>query len=391
MPSTHSHSHSSHGHGGSHRHHSSHHATQSAASPSRAAHGSACSSHATTGGQPQHRHIYRIPTQPVRSETRQSDEQHRHSHRTPAASESPAASGKSISVLCVTTAFLGLGIELANEFVAHANQTNTNTFFSVLTSILCVVAVGLGICAQASQQRRWNPHTRQRLVVGFPVAALTLLAVAPNFRETPVLRKNSGNSGDASRSLAASPLPTNVRDVNDALVKPGWYGEYQQDGVVLVVSSYEENAFESRCFNRRLAKPVSYAALSAINLGCATPVVLNSLRVGLRLDSGETVQSLAIEPLLAKNASTNGDLLKRLAPPQRLAIGDMLPDVPICMEADFSWSRVTAVTVTLDAREVLIPGRIMTAAEKNAMLEKNTERRPSAKTQGSAESWFKNL
>jgi len=285
-------------------------------------------------------------------------------------------------------AFLGLGIEIVNELVAQSNHANTNTFLNVLTASLVVAALGFGAYAQTSQMRRWSRQTRQRNLIGLPVALLTLVSVVPNFYEKPAL---GAMHRDVSHTPTAPASSAPTQETDNALVKPGWYGEIQQDGLLLIVSSYEEKAFESKQFNSRLFKPVSYATLTVINLGCSRPVVLNSFQIKAHLSTGEVVQSLPLGPLLSQNAQHNSDLTKRLALPQTLAIGGMLPDIPVCMEPGFSWARVNAVTVAPGPHEIVIPGRLMTAEEKKSLLSKNTARHPISEDKGAAESWFKGL
>ena len=227
-----------------------------------------------------------------------------------------------------------------------------------------------------------------RIMIGLPVALLTLAAVTPNFYEKPAL----GNLlSDRPRAQTAVPATADAPETDNSLVKTGWYGELQYDGLLLIVSAYEENAVESKQFNSRLPKPVSYATLTVINLGNPTPVVLSKLQVGIHLTGGEVVQSLPIKPLLDHNADVNSDLIKRLALPLQLAIGGMLPDIPICMESGFSWSRVSAVTVPLGVQELSVRGRVMTAEEKKTMLEKSKSSRSASDGKGAAETWFKNL
>jgi len=386
MPSTHSNSHASHGHDGRRHHHSSR-LRKTGASTSTSS-GASSAAQPTEGTQPGHRAISRIPVVPRVAPRASGDAAHPASRGS--ASPPRAFDGKTLSALCVCTAFLGLAVELANEFVAHENQTNTSTLCSIVSVVFGASAFALGTHALVEQRRRWSSRTRRRLLLGLPVAGLTLLSVAPNFWEAPVSEKTPA-APSASSPTAPTAATNAVAGTDDSLAKPGWYGEYTQDGVVVAVSSFEPNAFESQRFNRRLRKPVSYATFTAINLGRATPVVLNNLRATLRLDSGETVQSLPIEPLLEENGEANRPLLKRLAPPLKLGAGEMLPDVPICMASDFAWSRVTAVSLSLDGGEVAIPGRMMTAKEKNALLDKHAGKRGGDRSQDSSEAWFKNL
>lgn len=317
------------------------------------------------------------------------------------------------------SAFLGLLIEFINELVAHVNQTQTYTYFSILTLASGIVAFVLGLFALASQLRRRSLQKRNRLLIGLPVTILTLISVAPNFfdnpaykvtpqtsqAQTPVqtpaatnavmlasaMRTASSSVQTSATRTADAGVQTNAIPVDEALVKPGWYGERRDGNALLIVASYEENAFESRQFNRRLSRPVSYATFSVINLGSAKPIALTTFRVGVFLDSGEEVQSMAFEPLLSQNASINRDLLKIFSLPRTLGIGEMLSDIPICMAPGFSWASVDAVKVTLGGRDVLIPGRLMTAEEKRKALEHSTESSPDANTSGASETSAKSL
>ncbi len=374
-------SHSSSRSNGQHRrhHHSSHHHDASDATASL--------SHDAARARAVASRLARVPV--ASSAHASSEATRRHSRHKSPPLDSVSAKGKNAATGCVLSAFLGLLIEILNELVAGTGHTNTNTFFNILTVCLAAAALVTGIYAQMIQLRRWSRQTRQRILIGLPVALLTLITVIPNFFEKPSL----GNMERGAPHAAKAPLPpADTRETDESLVKPGWYGELQRDGFLLIVSSFEENASESRQFNRRLFKPVSYATFTVINLGSATPIALNSLQVKAQLDTGEVTQSLPIEPLLSQNAQANRDLVRRLALPQQLAIGGMIPDVPICMQLGFSWSRVIAVTVTLGGREVTVPGRVMTAEEKKAFLDKSTAERPAASnSNGSAESWYKGL
>ncbi len=309
-----------------------------------------------------------------------SDRSRRHTH------PETCASGKHAAAACVLLAFLGLGCKLAVGFMAHLRTTSSSNLLTILAGTLTLAALGLGLYAQNAQRRLWSRRVRRRLVIGIPVAFLTLLTVVANVL-FPQAALRPAAPDVATPSSAQHPAKTE----DTALTKPGWYGELQQDGVLLVLTSFPENATESRQFNRRLLKPVSYATLSIINLGSAERPILNALEVALRLDSGETAQSLAVRPLLAHHAATAA-LLERLAVPQEIAVGAMAADIPVCLAPSFPWDRVTAVAVTLGKRTFTVPGRMVTAEEKRAMIEKSANHQRSASTTNrSAEAWFKNF
>jgi hypothetical protein len=175
------------------------------------------------------------------------------------------------------------------------------------------------------------------------------------------------------------------------LANSSWYGELQQEGLLLIISSFGAKTAEANRFCQRLFKPASYATLSLVNLGAPVPVVLQSLEVGLRMDTGEDVHSFPVKPLLDQKASADTDLLARLTVPRTLAAGAMLSDIPICLAPHFQWTRVKAVTVSFSSRTLTVPGRMMTAHEKQSARQKTTASRPSDGTNITAEAWFKNL
>ena len=283
-------------------------------------------------------------------------------------------------------AFLAFGIALITELVAYTRHESANPFFNASAGLLTVAAFGAGGYALMVQLRYWSQRVRRRLQVGLTVAVLTMVMVIANYYE-PYL-PSAGGQPDAD-PVKKEVVPVAPED--QSLLKPGWYGELQQDGVLAVISSFAENASESRQFNRRVVKPVSYAALSVINLGSPAPIILRSLQVGLVLDSGEEVQSLAVKPLMHPGPE-NEILLKRLVEPQTLAIGVMASDIPVCREPGFKWECVRGVNVMFNARTVTIPGRMMTADEKRALLERAAvSNSPSASTNRTAEAWFKGL
>ena len=294
--------------------------------------------------------------------------------------------GKTAAALCVMSAFLAFGVALITELVAYTRHESANPFFNAAACLLTVAALGAGSYALIVQFHYWSQRVRRRLQVGLTVAVLTLLMETANFYERSV--PSVGNGPDTALvKKAGEPVVSE----DQSLFKPGWYGELQQAGVMAVVSSFAENASESRQFSRRVAKPVSYAVLSVVNLGSSSPVVLRSLQVGLLLDSGEEVQSLVVKPLLHPSAG-NESLFKRLVEPQTLAVGVMAPDIPVCREPGFQWERVRGVKVTFDTGTVTIPGRMMTAEEKRALLERTTvSKNASSTTNLAAEAWFKDL
>jgi hypothetical protein len=280
-------------------------------------------------------------------------------------------------------AFLAFGTALIAELVAHTRQEPANVFLSGFAALFALAALAAGGYAQTVQLRYWSRRARNRLLVGMPVAALTLAMATVNFYERQIPAERAPAEPDAAS--AGTPDGSGKPEV----FGPGWYGEGQENGVVAVVVSFAENAAESRAFNRFVNRPVSYATLTVINRGGPLPAVLKSVRVGLLLDSGEEAQSLDVKPLLH---AADAELKRRLSEPRTLAAGAMLPDIPVCLDAGFRWERVQGVKVALDGRTLLVPGRMLTAEEKLVLLAVPAAAAKAASpTNLSTEAWFKDL
>ena len=200
-------------------------------------------------------------------------------------------------------------------------------------------------------------------------------------KHAPPLKADTAPAAASSKSAAE----------DDAQPKPGWYGEAHTGGAVVVVTSFATDSAEARRFNRGLQRPVTYAALSLINVGSPAPVVLAQLQASLLLDTGETVPSFGIPELLSRGAGQNAEMRSRLVEPQAVAFGAMIPDLPVCTEANFSWARVAAVNIQLESGAVTVSGRVMTAQEKLDLLG-NTRIQASPDPQSrAAEAWYKDL
>ena len=275
---------------------------------------------------------------------------------------------------------------LLGEAVARANQTAVSPAVNLFAGALTLVAVGAGAYAQASQLRLWSRRVRKRLLIGLPVAVLTGLVVAANW---------IGVTAQPAH-VAAEPAPSvpaaGPAQPDGALCKAGWYGELQQDGVWLVLTSFPDDALEAKLFGRGLLKPVSYATLSIINTGNTTPLVLHTFQVTLHLATGEEAQSYSLQQLTAWGTDRMAEIGKRLAAPYSLPLGGMIPDVPVCLEQGFDWARVSAVTVNVGQRALTLRGRMLSAAEKLSLLQQSPTPPPTnAPSARAAETWYKNL
>jgi hypothetical protein len=271
--------------------------------------------------------------------------------------------GLRFSLLCLLFSLLGLATALVAEIVSHATREPSLPFLNLLGGAATIAALGTGIYAIATLVRHNSRRVQLRTLVGMTVAVCTGLAVISNLFDNH--RRLAAPETAAPPAAAAQSTPE-----KDDLIKPGWYGELLSGGVHLIVTSFEESASESRRFNRGLFKPVSYATLTVINTATDCPVSLSAFETRLTLDDGTSIKSLSLHDLLAHGVGHSEQLGKRLVERQTIAMGSMVPDIPICMDAGFSWARVAVVEIRLGALTVSVPGRFMTAQEKSDMLQR---------------------
>jgi hypothetical protein len=268
------------------------------------------------------------------------------------------------SRLCLVFACLGLAAVLITEIISNATGEPSLPFLNVLGGAVTLASLVTGAYAMATLVRHNSRRVRRRALVGMTVAVCTGAAVVSN-----VFDKYRQLAPPETSEAPAAPGAAEAGPENNDLVKPGWYGELLSDRVLLIITSFEENAAESRRFNRGLFKPVSYATLTVVNTGNDTPVSVTPSDTRLRLADGSIVRSLSLQDVQAHSAGRGNELNNRISASQLVATGAMAPDLPICMDAGFSWARVAAVDVRLGARTVSVPGRFMTAHEKTKMLQ----------------------
>lgn len=297
-----------------------------------------------------------------------------------------APNNKTVAAFCVAAAFLAFGIVLATEQIAYTSHEPANIVLNSFACLFSVAALAIGGYTQTLQAHYRSRRTRNRLLIGMPVAALTLAVTIVNFRgHLPSAGKPA--DGAVSASVALEPE-------SQEMFGPGWYGEAHANGIEAVVVSFAENAPQSRAFNRLLRQRVSYATMTVINQSRQQPAVLKSAQVMLVLASGEEVPSLAARPMI-RVADADEAVMQHLAETRTIAQGAIAPDIPICADADFRWERVRAVKLIFDGFALLVPGRMMTADEKFSLMmkqEATTKPEPAAaSTNQSAEAWLKDL
>jgi hypothetical protein len=286
------------------------------------------------------------------------------SRRSPSgASRTPR--GKRYSLYSLVFAIASIALLATAELIARANHEPTLTPLNLLGAAATLAALATGAYAIASLARHESQTVRRRLLVSLPIAVCAGLAVTSNFfdKHRQLAPTKAAAPTAAAPAVAAAP-------VDDHLIKPGWFGEILSDGLLLTISSFEENAAESRRFNRGLFKPVHYARLTVVNAGNINPVSVPSVEASLRMKDGSTSDCLNLRDLLSHGASQGDLLLKRLTENQTIHMGGMVAEIPVCTDTNVSWSQVLAVNVRLGSRTLVVPGRVMSAREKMDILEK---------------------
>ncbi len=293
------------------------------------------------------------------------------------------ANGRNASALCAMGAFLALVTSLVSELIAHSRHEPPHLLLSLLASLFALATLATGGYAQTVQLAHWSRRVRTRLLIGMPVGLLALVTATVNVYKQQAPAEHEKPHG---HSTALNPR---LADEDRSLFKPGWHGEGQENGVHVVVTSFEEHAAEARAFNRTTTEPVTYATLTVINLGSPQPVTLTRTRLTLLLTSGEEVESKDVKPLMRLSA-LDDRMRQRLAAPRMITPGMMAADIPVCLDSQFRWERVRAVKVSFLAGDLLVTGHLFTADEKRALMEQSSTPKK-AVTNLSAEAWFKEM
>lgn len=293
---------------------------------------------------------------------------------------------KRFSQYCLWLGALALLLTLAAELTAHVQQAPTLPALNILSAAAALAALAAGLYAIAALARHSSRRVRARIGIGLAVAVCAGLATVSNFFDKH--RQLAPPGEGAAPAPAAAPS----KPQNDELFKPGWFGETLASGLLVTITAFEEDAAESRRFNRELSTPVHYATLTIVNAGDLEPVSVRSIRTSLFMKDGSTAETLPLDDLLAHGAAQSEALRQRLTANQTITMGGMAADVPICTATNVQWSQVVAVSVRIGPRAIRVPGRVMTAKEKSGLLRSGTPAATNTnRSAGSAEEWYKQL
>ena len=267
-------------------------------------------------------------------------DRHRHSERSSSSrhrsSSRSSTNGRNASALCVMAASLAFMVTVIAELIAHSNQEPPLFALSLLAGLFAVAALATGGYAQVVQLTRWSRRVRNRLLA----SACRPACSCWSWLRSSMYKQQAPGGRHRPHPVPPHPAPLIWTTEDRSLFSRAGTARAWSNGVQVVVTSFEENAAESRAFNRNTSEPVTYATLTIINLGNPQPVTLARTRVTLLLESGEEVPSMDVKPLLRLSA-LDDQMRQRLTEPRMIAPGMMAADIPICLSSQFRWERAS--------------------------------------------------
>lgn len=300
--------------------------------------------------------------------------------------------------LSMWAGFLSVVVVVITYIVAHLSESSPNIWFNAAAATFAVAGLLLCFYAEVVQLRYWSSKVRKRMRIGASICSLALIVVGADTYQrmqrhnfAPVEYRDDGE--EEGTNIVNSLHPLRPTPTDTSVFKPGWYGEAEKDGVTYVLVSFNENAAESRQFQRRLTTRISYAMLSVMNLGMKTAVV-DTLTPLIHCENQQTHSALSAKELLLKKRMENEKLLEMLEIPKELKSGQMLSSVPVCMPPEFEWNQVQSAEFVLNGKPIKIKGRMYTADEKREMMnssEAQSKTNAAPKSSGSPMNYYDNL
>lgn len=267
-------------------------------------------------------------------------------------------------------------------------------FIPTIATTLAILAFVAGVSAQIMQHGRASLRAKRMLLISLPLSVITLaLILVANRRERALMAGDESGEEGITSTAQISGRDTAV----DPLFAPGWYGTLEREGLLVVVTSFDDTTQEARTFNGALNRPLHYATLTVINrspLETLPPPTLTAI-TALHADNTETPAANLLN--LLKSGPLSAPLRRQLDDAtQPLAPGAMVANLPLGFPTTLNWRSVVAVGLTLGGRPLLIQGRLLTSAEKRALLDAPPNATDAAATNApsattTAEEWFKGL
>ena len=295
---------------------------------------------------------------------------HRHRHEQHSSRRRPGAfsitqAPQTGAGLCIISAVIGALIYGSLAIVSHEETVPVSPAAQWGASVPAILSCLLGFYACAYRPRGKNII---KLVLGLAISVTLLTLHLLEYRKLNI----DTPATVSSQTMAAATKTMNnatVSGADDAIADvvldglPGWRGAHEQDGLRIALKSCHPKSGASESFNRRAARPVSFAVLSVVN-DRPVPVTLQSLSIELHMDDDSSSTSIAPRLLLLRDPVANGDLIRRIAEPITVSAGKAAYQLPICNLPTFDWSMVKYATVKVDGTEIKIYGRMYLAKDK---------------------------
>lgn len=167
----------------------------------------------------------------------------------------------------------------------------------------------------------------------------------------------------AARALAARPV-TPFSSPQSSLRQSGWLGAVvEKSGLVITVVAMDNSHGDARALRGSFKSDASVFIMSIDNRKSQTPVVLDTRNAQLVFSDGNKVT--ALDPAVVLQPPD----LFTLSPPFRVPAGGLTEGKMLFIPPDLDLSKLELIRMTLSDRQVEIPGRTFTAAEKTRLIE----------------------
>jgi len=175
----------------------------------------------------------------------------------------------------------------------------------------------------------------------------------------------------AARSASARPVTQAQlyqEGISSAEDFPGWIGAAKLPGGAIVVGSLDDQSPAARRVLDELTTPCSVVTVTISNSNSASPLALDPASLRLLSTQG-TIDVLSPDDVLANIRQGESSPLHKLAAPQIVPAGERAC-VTICfIPRGIDLHQVAAVTIRLNGQKMTIPGRFLSAPEKQKKLQ----------------------
>ena len=238
----------------------------------------------------------------------------------------------------------------------------------VLSILLIVGGLVCGIVAMCGIRRYGKSGILAPAIVGLLINGLLIslvgLGFVAGFRSAA--RARTAAVGGA-RSAGVAPAP--ITSPQSALRQTGWMGVATTDGgCTLGGMAMAEPHRDTTALKSLFTTPCSIVVLWFDNRNGSGPVTVDTDGATLRMEDGTTVNALRTRDVLATAKEDRAQFLSKHSPPYRVPPGVNMEGQFLFVPSGVDLSRTTYLNLTVDGKPMAIPGRVFTAEEKTAAL-----------------------